>query len=97
MYNNVNVRYNFVGNDLNDTIESIKEIPRKLKEYLNKLQDNPYTVVNNAEYHQSMMEFMYPYMVEDMFIRANNISSFLDEYNLTNEWHIFLEITSVMT
>ncbi|MDR1721682.1 MAG: hypothetical protein LBR24_01375 [Methanobrevibacter sp.] len=95
MNNNVNIGYNFVGKDLKDIIDSIKEIPRKLKEYLDKLKDNTYSTLN-VEYHQSMMEFMYPYMVEDMFIRSNNIISFLQEYGLTNEWHVFLEINRMM-
>ncbi|MDR0911806.1 MAG: hypothetical protein LBM96_04295 [Methanobrevibacter sp.] len=84
-----------VGYDLKNTIESIKEIPIKLKEYLHEIKEKSQDLINEI-FQQKIIEFMYQYMIDDMFIKVNNILSFLEEYNLTNEYHDFLEIQRMM-
>ncbi|MDR0911045.1 MAG: hypothetical protein LBM96_00405 [Methanobrevibacter sp.] len=81
--------------DLKNTMESIKEIPIKLNEYLHRIKEKSQYLVNEM-FHHSMIEFMYQYIVDDMFIKVNNILSFLRKYNLINEYHNFLEIQRMM-
>ena len=84
--------------DFKGVIESIKEIPNKLKEYISKVQENSYKILNEASerYSEAMTEFMYPYMVDDMFRKTDNIAHFLKITNLSNEYHSFLEIKRMM-
>jgi len=87
-YINSEYEYNF-----KDVITSIKEIPKKLKEYINSLKTH---TINREKSQESMMEFMYPYMVDDMFRKSESIAEFLNEKNLSNEYYSFLEIIKMM-
>jgi len=43
-----------------------------------------------------MAEFMYPFMIDDMYRKTDNIAQFLQNRNLSNEYHSLLEIKRMM-
>ncbi|MDR3062785.1 MAG: hypothetical protein LBU40_01425 [Methanobrevibacter sp.] len=88
--------YFSLENNFKNIIVSISEIPKRLKQYLQELKEKSEQIFNNETITQSMNEFMYPFFVDDMFRKANNIINFLNEHKLTNEYYAFLEIKQMM-